>query len=65
MKDLIYGPKYVNSDILIKQMRIRKIKGIEHYNNWVNFVIEKGGLKPLIIKEKSNELSKTKYKKNK
>lgn len=57
--DLRYDPEYMNSDILLKQIRIRKIKGSDHYTNWVNFVIEKNGLKPLIIEEK-----KTKKKNN-
>jgi len=57
--DLRYDPEYMNSDILLKQIRIRKIKGSDHYTNWVNFIIGKNGLKPLIIEEK-----KTKKKKN-
>jgi len=53
--DLRYDPTYMASDILLKQIRIRKIKGADHYTNWVNFVIQKDGLKPLIIEEKKTK----------
>ncbi|KYC45488.1 MAG: hypothetical protein APG12_01040 [Candidatus Methanofastidiosum methylothiophilum] len=53
--DLRYDPTYMASDILLKQIRIRKIKGSDHYTNWVNFVIQKGGLKPLIIEAKKTK----------
>ena len=53
-----YDPTYMASDILLKQIRIRKIKGSDHYTNWVNFIIQKGGLKPLIIEEKKTKKKK-------
>ena len=62
--DLRYDPEYMASDVLIKQIRIRKIKGSDHYTNWVNFVIGKNGLKPLIIEEKK-KTSNSKKKSNK
>ena len=58
--DLRYDPTYMASDILLKQIRIRKIKGADHYTNWVNFIIQKGGLKPLIIEEKKTKKKKPK-----
>jgi KaiC/GvpD/RAD55 family RecA-like ATPase len=57
--DLRYDPTYMASDILLKQIRVRKIKGADHYTNWVNFVIQKGGLKPLIIEAKKTKKKKT------
>ncbi|KYC52383.1 MAG: hypothetical protein AMQ22_00841 [Candidatus Methanofastidiosum methylothiophilum] len=57
--DLRYDPTYMASDILLKQIRIRKIKGSDHYTNWVNFIIQKGGLKPLIIEEKKTKKKKS------
>jgi KaiC/GvpD/RAD55 family RecA-like ATPase len=57
--DLRYDPTYMASDILLKQIRIRKIKGSNHYTNWVNFIIQKGGLKPLIIETKNTKKKKT------
>ncbi|NYT03491.1 MAG: hypothetical protein GKC00_02150 [Candidatus Methanofastidiosa archaeon] len=57
--DLRYDPTYMASDILLKQIRVRKIKGADHYTNWVNFVIQKGGLKPLIIETKKTKKKKT------
>lgn len=57
--DLRYDPTYIASDILLKQMRIRKIKGSDHYTNWVTFAIQKGGLTPLIIEEKKTKKKKS------
>jgi len=57
--DLRYDPTYIASDILLKQMRIRKIKGSDHYTNWVTFAIQKGGLTPLVIEEKKTKKKKS------
>jgi len=60
--DLRYDPNYMDQDLLLKQIRVRKIKGSDHYTNWVNFVIQKGGLKSLIIetgKSKKKNLKKS------
>jgi len=57
--DLRYDPTYIASDILLKQMRIRKIKGSDHYTNWVTFAIQKGGLTPLVIQAKKTKKKKS------
>lgn len=60
--DLRYDPNYMDQDLLLKQIRVRKIKDSDHYTNWVNFVIQKGGLKSLIIetgKSKKKNLKKS------
>ena len=57
--DLRYDPEYMNSDILLKQIRIRKI-GFDHYTNPI---IGKNGLNLLIIEEKKTKKKNCKGKK--
>ncbi|MEM3394172.1 MAG: ATPase domain-containing protein [Candidatus Methanomethylicia archaeon] len=42
--DLRYDPQYMQQGFLIKQFRVRKMKGVPHHTNWVNFNIDSSGI---------------------
>jgi KaiC/GvpD/RAD55 family RecA-like ATPase len=49
--ELRYDPKAMNEGYLLKELRIRKMKGTPHMTNWTPFEITKEGMKKLQKKE--------------
>ncbi|MCX8168829.1 MAG: RAD55 family ATPase [Candidatus Methanomethylicia archaeon] len=42
--DLRYDPHYMQQGFLVKQFRVRKMKGVPHSTNWVSFSINSSGI---------------------
>jgi KaiC/GvpD/RAD55 family RecA-like ATPase len=55
--DLRYEPNLMKVGLLVKQFRIRKMKGVHHDSNWVPFTITSEGIEVLKIKMKPPEES--------
>lgn len=53
--DLRYEPNLMKVGLLVKQLRIRKLKGVHHDSNWVAFTITGDGIDLLKIKMKVTE----------
>jgi len=53
--DLRYEPNLMKVGLLVKQFRIRKLKGVHHDSNWVAFTITGEGIDLLKIKVKPPE----------
>lgn len=53
--DLRYDPILMQQGVLVKQFRIRKMKGARHETNWFTFTVDEEGIKPLMIKFKQNK----------
>lgn len=51
--DLRYEPNLMKVGLLVKQFRIRKMKGVHHDSNWVPFAITSEGIEILKIKMKA------------
>lgn len=55
--DLRYDPILMHQGILVKQFRIRKMKGAKHETNWFTFTVNEEGIKPLAIKFERDKAS--------
>jgi KaiC/GvpD/RAD55 family RecA-like ATPase len=53
--DLRYEPNLMKVGLLVKQFRVRKLKGVHHDSNWVSFTITGEGIDLLRIKVKPPE----------
>ncbi|MEM3615307.1 MAG: ATPase domain-containing protein [Candidatus Methanomethylicia archaeon] len=42
--DLRYDPEYMQQGLLVKQFRVRKMKGVFHNTNWVSFNVTSSGI---------------------
>ncbi|MEM3833140.1 MAG: RAD55 family ATPase [Thermoprotei archaeon] len=45
--DLRYDPYLMQQGILVRQIRVRKIKGAPHKNQWIHYKIERSGISAL------------------
>lgn len=45
--DLRYDPYLMQQGILVRQIRVRKMKGAPHKNQWIHYKVEKSGISPL------------------
>ena len=53
--DLRYDPEAMKQGFLLKEMRIRKMKGTFHITNWMPFEITEKGMKELEKEKTSNQ----------